>query len=78
MNNTETPAAPRNTEDQLVGRVRGGSLPRYDETDSLRLRIAKCIAFELQHGGDAMAAADALLRDIEWGYIHLPNVPAHP
>lgn len=41
-------------------------------------KIAACIAFELSHGGNNIAAAHAILRDIERGYIlpHLTLAPA--
>lgn len=43
--------------------------PKYELGDSLLDQIAKCINFELDHGGNAYAAAQALLRDIKAGYI---------
>jgi hypothetical protein len=53
-------------------RVKGGAAANYETLDDDRTRMAKCIAFELQHGGDALAAAKALLRDMELGHIRLP------
>lgn len=46
--------------------------PNYEGLSDLD-RIAKCIEFELSHGGNNIAAARAVLRDIERGYI-LPHL----
>lgn len=43
--------------------------PSYALGDSLLDQMTKCIAFELDRGGNAYAAAQALLRDIKAGYI---------
>ena len=46
--------------------------PNYEDLPDLD-RIAKCIKFEMSHGGNEIAAARAILRDIERGYI-LPHL----
>ena len=46
--------------------------PNYEGLSDLE-KIASCIAFELSHGGNEVAAASAILRDIERGYI-LPHL----
>lgn len=50
-----------------------GAYPNYSPSDPPETRIAKCIYFELSHGGNELAAARAILRDIERGFIRLPN-----
>jgi len=54
-------------------RVRGNATAVYEDADDSRTRIAKCIAFELHNGGSVLAAAKAILRDVELGYITLPQ-----
>lgn len=49
----------------------GGSLTVYDPEDDAVTRLSKCIAFELQHGGNTYAVAEAILRDVERGFISL-------
>jgi hypothetical protein len=51
--------------------VSGVPFPNYSEHDTPLTRIAKCIQYEMEHGGDITAAAKAVLRDMEWGYFNL-------
>jgi hypothetical protein len=44
-------------------------LPAYTDAESVEARIAKCIDHERSHGGNATAAARAILRDIRLGHI---------
>ena len=48
-------------------------LPDYPENEPVSLRLARCIQHELDHGGNAFAAAQAILRDIRLGYIVIPE-----
>ena len=50
-------------------RVKGGAFPAYEDSDSPELRVEKCIRYELEHGGDAEAAASAVIRDSMGGYF---------
>lgn len=52
-----------------------GVLPNYPATSELRERLEICIEHEYHYGGDHRAAAAALVRDIELGYIGVPAVP---
>jgi hypothetical protein len=48
--------------------------PVYDKNDNTETRIAKCIRFELEHGGDYVACGKAVVRDIKWGYIRFDTL----
>lgn len=48
--------------------------PKYLLEDKIESRIAKCIQFELEHGGDHLACAKAVIRDIKLGYIQLDDL----
>ena len=48
---------------------RGSGLLHYPEILNAEERIAACIENELYHGGNHMAAATAIVRDINLGYI---------
>lgn len=47
--------------------------PSYRDDEPAMQRLAKCIAFELSAGGNAAAAAMAVMRDVRLGYINLPS-----
>lgn len=51
--------------------IRCHHYPVYEKDDSAENRIAKCIQFELTHGGNHISGAKAIIRDIKWGYIKL-------
>lgn len=48
-------------------------LPSYPPDEPVNLRLARCIQHELDHKGDALAAARAILRDIRLGYLVFPK-----
>lgn len=43
--------------------------PEYLDAEDAAQRIVRCIDHELSHGGDFLAGARAVVRDIELGYI---------
>lgn len=45
--------------------------PKYTNDMQLDEQIAACIEFEIAHGGSYLAAARAILRDIDYGHIPL-------
>lgn len=47
--------------------------PSYMDDEPMMQRLAKCIAFELSAGGNAAAAAMAVMRDVRLGHINLPS-----
>lgn len=47
--------------------------PDYRDSDSAEIRLATCIRFEFAHGGNEIAAARAILRDVARGDIVLPS-----
>ena len=53
-------------------------LPYYQENNNLEKRLATCIEHELRHGGNYLAAAASITREIGLGYIKLPTVAPAP
>jgi len=51
-----------------------GGLPCYSASSTPVERIEKCLEHEYYYGGNHKAAAAAIMRDIELGYIKLPSV----
>lgn len=45
--------------------------PEYTDDMSPEEKIALCIEFEVEHGGNFLAAAKAILRDIKFGHIKI-------
>jgi hypothetical protein len=45
------------------------ALCNYDKTDSLEVRLKKCIEFEQAHGGNIDSWVAALARDLRLGYF---------
>ena len=50
----------------VVGR---GGVPHYPESEGLQERLSRCIEHELYYGGNHEAAAAAIIRDVNLGYI---------
>jgi hypothetical protein len=46
-----------------------GGVPHYPESEGLQERLARCIEHELYYGGNHEAAAAAIIRDVNLGYI---------
>jgi len=53
-------------------------LPFYQEDDDLKKRLATCIEHELGHGGNYLAAAASIIRDVGLGYIKFATTPQAP
>jgi hypothetical protein len=47
-----------------------GGVPNYPESEGLQERLARCIEHELYYGGNHEAAAAAIIRDVNLGYIN--------
>ena len=45
--------------------------PTYTDDMQVDEQLAACIEFEISRGGNYLAAARAILRDIDYGYITL-------
>jgi hypothetical protein len=46
-----------------------GGVPHYPKSEGLQERLARCIEHELYYGGNHEAAAAAIIRDVNLGYI---------
>ena len=80
---SETVSALHRVSKDLAGRIEklmekalvSKSYPTYKEGDDACTRMAACIDFEMSNGGNAIAAAKAIMRDVERGHIFLKQCP---